>query len=431
MEGYTQTPPDGLWEAVEAGLPGKRAAFPWWWALAGAAAAVAAVFMLWNPSVPKQNALLADKDQVEIAVPEEVDAPESVESLLVADETALTEPRQARRSTGTLAASGRAASTGNAASSGNAVSYVSAASTGNSVSSGDAASSGDDVKVSPDNAMEPSGNQDATVIVADTESVDNKQIAADEPVGGQENADPFASIPEISVKKKKHTPVLTASLMAGGVPGGSVNNYTTYGMLSTVNNTYSYSDGGRASMALVPLLSRNKATDTEERHSVALRIGAIFNLSFSEHWGAETGLQLSNLQTQTKSVTGDMTAVTDKTISYLGIPLLAVYTPLRLDRFSLYTSAGPTFEYGFRSFGKQEHYINSEKLDEERISGKENDFILSLGLNLGAQWNVSEVGGLFVQPGLSWHLAGEGNNKTFYTEHPLSFAIAAGFRFTF
>ena len=160
-------------------------------------------------------------------------------------------------------------------------------------------------------------------------------------------------------------------------------------------------------------------------------MGALFNYSFSEHWGVETGLQLTNLQTRTKTTTGSVTSATDKTISYIGLPLMVVYTPLRFERLSIYTSAGPMFEYGFRSFGKQENYLGSEKVEETKFTGKESDAVFSLGLNLGAQWMVTDFGGLFLQPGLSWHLVGDGNTETFYTEHPLSFSVSAGFRFLF
>ena len=46
---YGQTPPEGLWEAVDAKVRKPSASFPWWWALAGAAAAVAAVLLVVRP----------------------------------------------------------------------------------------------------------------------------------------------------------------------------------------------------------------------------------------------------------------------------------------------------------------------------------------------------------------------------------------------
>ena len=86
---------------------------------------------------------------------------------------------------------------------------------------------------------------------------------------------------------------------------------------------------------------------------------------------------------------------------------------------------------GVRSFGTVESYIGEEQVGREKIGNKESDAIFSVGLNIGAQWQLADFGGLFVQPGVSWHMAGEGNTESFYTKHPLAFSLAAGFRFTF
>jgi hypothetical protein len=180
------------------------------------------------------------------------------------------------------------------------------------------------------------------------------------------------------------------------------------------------------------MLSRNRETNTDVRYSVAMRVGALVNISFTEHWGLETGLQLSNLLNETKSVTGNLTSVTDKTLSYLGIPLFAVYTPVRAGRFSLYASAGPMFEYGFYSKGVTKSYINGGRYGgQDKFKSSCSDPIWSLNANLGAQYKVSSVGTLFIQPGLSWHMGGKGNNESLYTAKPLLFSLAGGFRFLF
>lgn len=367
MEGYEQAPPEGLWEAVEAALPGRRAAaFPWW-ALAGVAAAVLAVVMLW-PDTP-----LAPDDAVAIVSPVETEA--------VPDEAVAVPETSAED-----------VSSGNVA----IVSPVSAV----PASEADAA---DVPSVAPADTV-------AKVSPSQPDSVPEKDVIPAEPVFAVQAA-------------KRNRLAYSASLVAGGLPGVAISTSTGYGLLQA--------SPSRSGSKMAPLLSRNKPSETETRHSVAMSVGAMFSLSFSEHWGIETGLQLTNLQTQTKSVSGSITNVSDKTISYVGVPVRVVYTPWRIDRFSLYASAGPMFEYGFASFGKQETYMGEERTAQEPFRGKESDAVFSLGANLGAQWQVSYAGALFVQPGVSWHIAGTGNTETFYTAHPVSFAISAGFRFGF
>lgn len=422
MEGFEQTPPEGLWEAVEAGLPRRRAAaFPWWWALAGAAAALLTVVLIWNPAPRVQ----ADA----VAVVDIVDQPSEVPGQLVLSETVPVDNAEdaAPQPSGKEPVSH----------------YVSAPK----------------VAVVPsvsDNADDSSNVINAEAVGSESDAADtqpDESAVADESAAGETQPDksdsannqqgkqettpkedittpqPFDNIvPQPTVRRSK--PSMSAKLIAGGLPGSASHSFNGYGVTAASTGKAVMANQS-ASLAPAAILSRNKPSSTDVSHSVALRVGALFNYSFSEHWGVETGLQLTNLQTRTKTTTGSVTSATDKTISYIGLPLMVVYTPLRFERLSIYTSAGPMFEYGFRSFGKQENYLGSEKVEETKFTGKESDAVFSLGLNLGAQWMVTDFGGLFLQPGLSWHLVGDGNTETFYTEHPLSFSVSAGFRFLF
>ena len=405
MEGYEQTPPDGLWEAVEAALPGRRAAaFPWW-ALAGVAAAVLAVVLLW-PEAP-----VAPDGAVAIVSPVETEAvPDKPVSLSEADaedvSPILPEAEAPARPVSVSKTNVADVQTAVSADNDNIVSPAEPVS--------DSETEADVVpSVAPaDTIAIESPDKPDSVSEKDAEGVPSvlpKDVTPAEPVFAVQAA-------------KRNRLAYNASLVAGGLPGVATSTTAGYGLKASPE---------RSGSKMAPLLSRNKPSETETRHSVAMSVGAMFNLSFSEHWGVETGLQLTNLQTQVKSVSGSITTVSDKTISYVGVPLRVVYTPWRFDRFALYASAGPMFEYGFASFGKEETYMGDERTAQEPFRGKESDAVFSLGANLGAQWQVSYAGALFVQPGLSWHITGAGNTETFYTAHPLSFAISAGFRFGF
>jgi len=395
MEDYTQTPPEGLWEGIEAGLPAPRTAFPWMWALAGVAAVLLAVVLIWRPTETDSPAV----------------AEVTTEEVIVSPEMLTTDPAPVESE---VVSSRRKAAAEAIAEVAPAVTPAETAEDSSEESQAEPAAEPADAEITA-----PETNP-VDVKPAEKAAEDSGAVVAPSPITPGKN-DPVYSAEKNVIRRK---PVVSGSLLAGGIPGTAATSYTSF-----ATNAPTGRGGGR--MPTAALLSRNKPNQTETNYSVAMRVGAMFNLSFSPHWGIESGLQLTNLQAQTKSVTGNVTTLTDKTISYIGIPLLAVYTPLRLDRFSLYTSAGPMFEYGFRSFGTVDSYIGDEQVGSEKIGDKESDAIFSVGLNIGVQWQLADFGGLFVQPGVSWHLAGEGNTESFYTKHPLAFSLAAGFRFTF
>ena len=393
MENYSQTPPEGLWESVEAGLPRKKAAWwPWVWGFAAAAAAVLAVVVLWRPQPASPVDILSSSEQL-AEVPEilplaSLGQNDSEEQPVVAEESAVAP----------------------------------------AILSDSEESAADDSEEQPVVAEEPAV---APVIPSDSEESaaddsEEQSVVAEEPAVA-----PAKRLYDAERRSARSRIRTSVGLLAGGLPGAATNSYTSYGGMFTFAAAAPGASNGAPKTTTVSLLSRNKPTETQVRHSLALRIGALANLSFNDWLGVETGLMLSNLQSQSSVTTGNINTLTDKTTSYVGVPLHIVITPLRIDRFALYTSAGPMFEYGFRSVSTVDNYIGTEQVNHDIATAKEQDPIFSLGLNIGAQWMLGDVGGLFVQPGVSWYLPGEDNNASYYTEHPLSFALSAGFRFVF
>ena len=419
MEGFAQTPPDGLWEAVEAELPREQVVFPSWvWGFAGVAAALFVVMLIWPKGNKKAgidgDALAVVTQEAEIQPVTDRDSVglDDFQLLPSASEAAISSDRApVSRPSGISASSGKVALADN---------LQAGEVTAGDNSLEDAASKVEDFSAGE---VDASGEKDSSISENTTPAEQSSVGEIAESAAGDGN---HAVLVPLERTKSAFRPNLTAAVLAGGIPGKAFDSYTSYGMANGVRE-------GALSLKKAPvaLLSRNKATRNEVNHSVALRVGAMVQLSLNEHWGVESGLQLSSLDTRTKSVTGNMTAATDKLTSYLGVPLLAVYTPFRVSRFALYASAGPMLEYGFRSVTAEESYIGSERVSSDKNTAREQEFIWSAGANIGAQWNLGDLGALFIQPGVSYHFAGESNQDSFYTAHPFCFAMSAGFRFTF
>lgn len=397
MEGYEQTPPGGLWEAIEGGLhAGSRhraAAFPWMWALAGAAAVLLAVLILWHPAGEPAPYLAESQD---------------VDRLVVADLNADDDLPLESKETPAEGVSETVAE-----------------------DSAETAAEQRFMQSSDNQQIVQNRQGESTQAIIDNSLTDNdlENTFQSEPPskpsqkhpGSAEHSSHQPEMPPIT-RKAGSSRRLTASLIAGGVPGGASDSYIRYGMAG----------GSSQRMAPAAILSRNKAAQTDVNYSVPFRMGILLNYSFTEYWGIESGLQFSNLSTKVSSESGTISKYTDNIYSYLGIPLMVVYTPWRIGQFSLYTSAGPIFELGVLHRVREEAYMGNELLSRESsIYGKVNDAVWSLALNAGAQWQLGEYGGLFIQPGVSWHFPGSAGADTYYTNHPFSFDISAGVRFTF
>lgn len=399
MSEYTQAPPEGLWEAVESRLGERRAAaFPWWWALAGAAAAVLAVLLLFKP----EQEPIRPNDPVVAVVQDPVNPPAD-------DPDAASVDPAGEPGTQTDAPAGNFGVLRRTAPSGiNATAE-------NEVPAGDAVPGGNDdpSTVIPEAREEKEGKdvKEEEKPEQKTHSVQIKQYPAERPL-----------LADASGRK------LRLSLMAGGVPGGATtSSINEYGMSATMK----MSPGRPGVHSAASLLSRNRSTVTNADYTMLYRFGVMANLPLSNHWSLESGLQVSRLAGDVVSTSGNMSTNTHSDLYYLGVPLLAVFTPWSGRNLSVYMSAGPMAEYGVRLSGNIREIIGDKTTLTDIETSVPGDWIWSLGANAGVQLQVGRLGALFVQPGVSWHLPSEESPESYYTAHPFAFNLAAGFRLLF
>ena len=437
MADYSQTPPEGLWEAID-GKIRKPAApvFPWWWALAGAAAAVAAVLLLWPGSLELGSPRLAEVeavadtlgvgtedaqgdslgaaqgDSLGVAVPVDKLAP--VEHVAPSAAKTLTAARQ------------------------NAAPEAAGKRESAPVEAEAAPVETEDVPVETEKAPVETEKAPERPLVAEAKDDSGnpaqkepaqKEPAQEEPAPKQLPETPERHYPADQPRLAQVSKARTASVsfVGAGVPGGPASStFTEYAMSAA-----SRADGSRAASPMAALLSRNRTTTTIANHKMTFRAGFMVNVPLSRHFSMESGLLYTILSADITSVSGGIEALNKQRIHYLGIPLHAVYTPLSTRHFSCYISAGPMVEFSFRTDWKTAGSIDG--VGTGSASGRlgKNDWLWSLEANAGVQWHPYSKGAFFLQPGISWHFPKEGAQESFYTVHPLAFTLSAGYRIFF
>lgn len=430
MADYSQTPPEGLWEAID-GKIRKPAApvFPWWWALAGAAAAVAAVLLLWPGSLELGSPRLAEVaavadtlgvgtedaqgdslgaaqgDSLGVAVPVDKLAP--VEHVAPSAAKTLTAARQ------------------------NAAPEAAGKRESAPVETEKAPVVTEKAPVEAEKAPERplvAEAKDYSGNPAQKESA-QEEPTQKEPAPKQGPQTPERHYPADQPRLAQVSKARTASVsfVGAGVPGGPASStFTEYAMSAA-----SRADGSRAASPMAALLSRNRTTTTIANHKMTFRAGFMVNVPLSRHFSVESGLLYTILSADITSVSGGIEALNKQRIHYLGIPLHAVYTPLSTRHFSCYISAGPMAEFSFRTDWKTAGSIDG--VGTGSASGRlgKNDWLWSLEANAGVQWHPYSKGAFFLQPGISWHFPKEGAQESFYTVHPLAFTLSAGYRIFF
>lgn len=384
MSDYTQTPPDGLWDQVESRIRRSGAPFPWWWAFAGVAAAALALVLVVTPRP------VSDKAEPTLAVADTVSS--EIAPMPLQPVPAL--PEIAARPKTMIAKTS---------------------------------------EVSPAETPEAGDEKEAPASVA-PEAVAPEAVAPEAvaPETQDEQTSEEERKPEVRVRIVPYRsetgrrplladasqPKVRMSLLTSGVPGGSVSNTVSeFGM-----------PPGLKMASPSRLLSRNRSTVTQSDYSMLYRFGLMANIGLSEHWGIETGLQLSRLKKEVVSTTGSMSTSTSTDQYYLGVPLLAVYTPWSGRNLSVYLSAGPMAEYGIRLSGSIREVIGGN-VDMNNIDKSvPGDWIWSAGANAGVQLQLGRLGAVFVQPGITYHIPEQEVQESYYTVHPFAFNLAFGLR---
>lgn len=414
LEGFEEAAPEGLWDAVQAGLsPKRRIAAGWWYAAGGllAAAAVVLAVFLWNPS-PQGSAVpgdtLAKADIVPIGGQTDISSP--ADSPIDTDLSAPDRPevsRQAQKEPKTCLSDHLGAPTN--------------------------AESGQNAHVAPPPASAASGSGDANA-AADAAGPEKGGADSKEAIPATEPA-PNPSRPDApedrkpSRRPKKAPGRVSLQLSTGGYLAQAHAASSGYGVPSHPGMPGGFTKAGND--VNVWMLSRNRASDTESSHRQSLRLSLGVNYAFTPRWSVGTGLTYTVLRSDYSTVSGETTTNTTRHLYYLGIPLNLQWTAFRWRALSIGLNAGPLFQAAVGSRENTRSYIGDNHSENLVQNPQVKDFRWSVTAGVGVQYQLFRHGAVFLQPGFSWHLPGTGEIESYYSLHPLSFDFTFGYRFTF
>ncbi|MBR1791033.1 MAG: PorT family protein [Bacteroidaceae bacterium] len=153
------------------------------------------------------------------------------------------------------------------------------------------------------------------------------------------------------------------------------------------------------------------------------------NLPLTKRLALETGLSYSRLHSTFDQGNVTFYQHTQQTLHYLGLPLHLHYNFISHYRWRLYGLAGLQVDFPVSATAETTHQApyGSSSPTTDHLSAPV-QFAPVIGL--GAQLNLTRHAALFVQPSLQWYIHTGSSIKTYRSEHPLTFAIPFGFRWT-
>ena len=167
----------------------------------------------------------------------------------------------------------------------------------------------------------------------------------------------------------------------------------------------------------------------KSHHYMPVNFSLALKYRLNSRFALETGLSYSRLKSEFEMGSNGNTINEQQTIHYLGIPLKGTYNIYSRKAWSLYGSLGVTTEIPLYSPLNTSYYLHGmlEATDKTIIRAP---WQWSVGTGLGLQYNFTPNIGLFAEPSLQYYIPTKSDIETYRTEHPFTFSLPIGIRFT-
>lgn len=166
----------------------------------------------------------------------------------------------------------------------------------------------------------------------------------------------------------------------------------------------------------------------EYKHKLPVSFGMYAALSLNRKWSLESGVFATRLVTSVYSVIHETTPVflTDQVLWYLGVPVKVRWNFINSRYVLAYVAAGGALE-------KCISFAYNPAFDREDMNFTARNIPLQWSVNasLGVQYSITQVVGLFAEPGVSLFFDSHAPVETIRQDKPLHFHLNAGIRFSF
>lgn len=166
-----------------------------------------------------------------------------------------------------------------------------------------------------------------------------------------------------------------------------------------------------------------------EHHYKPITFGLSVAKPFRSKWSMETGLQYSLLKSDFTLGEDAYRIKRSQNIHYIGIPLQMSYRWVDGKNLSAYSSLGTTLHIPV--YGKNtRQYVTGQTVRFHTDSHFTPALQWCVGTSIGMQYQFAPKWGVYIEPSLYWYVPNGSSIHTTWTEHPFTFTIPFGIRFT-
>ena len=287
-------------------------------------------------------------------------------------------------------------------------------------------------------SAEATPEPDNTNAAASTKTSEKEESIDNEVVRQKEEAKWAAIMAEEQAERKHSARRFSAGISVTGAGTASSSERQLTNAIMGANplesnvNYADWVDGGfRNGESLV--VYNQPEVETKYSHKLPVKFGVSFRYGFNERLGIESGLTYTLLNSTFTTAAGTANGNTTgkQTLHYIGIPLNVTYNIIGSKLFNVYASAGGAMEKAVGGYFETTGHVDGKRSETNRNSLKPKELQWSLNASAGAQVNVLNQLGLYVEPGISYRIPSGSHVRSIYTDKKLDFSIGFGIRFNF
>lgn len=179
------------------------------------------------------------------------------------------------------------------------------------------------------------------------------------------------------------------------------------------------------------LAAKSTLQKEKAKHHIPIRAGLSVRYALNNRLGIETGLTYTFLSSDFTLGEDGNRREREQQLHYIGIPVNVDYSLWRNRLFDVYVSAGGMVEKNVSGNVSTTEYVNGSVLSSEDEDEKTSKLQWSVAAAAGAQLNIVDGVGIYVEPGMGYYFKNGSGLKTAYSERPLNFSLKLGLRYTF
>lgn len=170
--------------------------------------------------------------------------------------------------------------------------------------------------------------------------------------------------------------------------------------------------------------------DTITHHRMPLTIGLSVNKMLNRQLSIGTGLQYSQLYSETQEGNTYSRVQKEQRLRYLGIPLRLSWHPVMTNHWSLYGTTLAMMELPLYSTLQRISIVGGDEIESEKLRLSPS-VQWSLGVGVGLEYRLTPVIGIYAEPSLQYYFKTNDGLDSYRTKHPATFSIPFGIRVTF